>query len=241
MKPLIGITLDYEQGYNEKGWGYSRLPWYAMRENYCTAISDSGGVPLPLPHSMENIRDYMGLVRGLVLTGGAFDIDPALYGDSTVHSTVMVKQARTRFELEAAKMALAMGKPVLGICGGMQLLNVALGGTLVQHIPDEVRGALAHEQPNPRTEPGHSVNLEKGTRLAGIAGKKMLEVNSAHHQAVKALGRDLRVSGVAPDGVIEAIEHVSHPFCLGVQWHPEYLVSTADGEIFRAFVESCRL
>ena len=139
--------------------------------------------------------------------------------------------------MSAVRAALARDVPVLGICGGQQLLAVAFGGTLVQHIPDEVPGSLAHEQPNPRTEPGHTVALTPGTLLAGIVGVPRMAVNSAHHQAVATPGQGI-VNAVAPDGVVEGIEHPGHRFALGVQWHPEYAVDPRDPAIFRAFVEA---
>jgi putative glutamine amidotransferase len=128
--------------------------------------------------------------------------------------------------------------PVLGICGGEQLLAVALGGTLVQHIPDEIAGALPHRQPNPRHEPGHRVEIVAGTLLARITGASSLAVNSAHHQAVKTAGPGIVVDAVAEDGVVEGIEDPRRPFCLGVQWHPEFALSDGDRRIFRALVET---
>jgi len=127
--------------------------------------------------------------------------------------------------------------PVLGICGGQQLLNVVLGGTLIQHIPDEVPDCLAHRQPNPRNEPGHTVRVILGTLLHRITGAANLAVNSAHHQAVKEVGPGLVIDAVAEDGVVEGIEDPRHRFCLGVQWHPEFEINEADRRIFRAFVE----
>jgi putative glutamine amidotransferase len=115
-----------------------------------------------------------------------------------------------------------------------------LGGTLIQHIPDEVPGALAHEQPNPRDEPGHNVRISEGTRLTEIVGAAELAVNSAHHQAVKAVGPGVAVSAVAPDGVIEGIEDARRRFCLGVQWHPEFLLSDGDRRIFAALIDAAR-
>jgi putative glutamine amidotransferase len=126
--------------------------------------------------------------------------------------------------------------PVLGICGGQQLLNVALGGTLIQHIPDEIADALPHRQPNPRNEPGHEVCIVTGTLLHRIAGAERLAVNSAHHQAVKDAGPGVVIDAMAEDGVIEGIEDPRRHFCLGVQWHPEFEINEADRHIFRAFV-----
>jgi putative glutamine amidotransferase len=234
-EPLIGITLD-----SEEPGGYSKQPWYALRRNYCDAVAAAGGLPLPLPHLVDRVDAYLDTIAGLVVTGGAFDVDPALFGAATRHGTVTLKAGRTDFELALTKGAIERDLPVLGICGGEQLLAVALGGTLVQHIPDEVEHPLAHEQPNPRTEPGHQVSVVPGTLLARIAGAGSIPVNSAHHQAVKTVAAPAVANAHAPDGVIEGIELPGARFCLGVQWHPEYAISPADEAIFRAFVAACR-
>lgn len=230
-RPVIGITLDAEPA-----GGYASLPWYALRENYCEVVLDAGGLPLALPHAAERTEDYLALLDGLLVTGGAFDVDPALYGAEERHGTVTLKEKRTRFEWAILEGALARDLPVLGICGGQQLLNVVLGGTLIQHIPDAIAGALPHEQPNPRTEPGHEVTVVPGTLLHRITGRDRMAVNSAHHQAADRLGRGVVASAHAADGVIEAIEAPRYRFCLGVQWHPEYRIDPGDGAIVAAFV-----
>jgi putative glutamine amidotransferase len=234
-RPRIGLTLDAEPP-----GGYSKLPWYALRENYFAAVARAGGLPIALPHEVELAESYLDLLDGLVVTGGAFDLDPALYGVAERHDTVRTKDRRTAFEFAITRAALERDLPVLGICGGQQLLNVVLGGDLIQHIPDAVAGCLAHEQPNPRTEPGHAVELVPGSRLHAIAGAARLEVNSAHHQAAERVGPGIVVSGRAPDGVIEAIEDPARRFCIGVQWHPEYRISPADDALFDAFMAACR-
>ncbi|RVT90612.1 gamma-glutamyl-gamma-aminobutyrate hydrolase family protein [Rhodovarius crocodyli] len=234
-RPVIGLTLDAE----EPG-GYSKLPWYALRQNYFSAVAEAGGLPIALPHDPERAAEYLHLIDGLLVTGGAFDVDPALYGDASQHETVSLKPGRTEFELAITRAALKADKAVLGICGGEQLLAVAFGGTLIQHIPDAVPNALPHEQPNPRTEPGHAVAITPGTRLAAIVGEGPMHVNSAHHQAVATPGPGAVVNAVAPDGVIEGLEHPGHRFALGVQWHPEYKVDRQDLTILRAFVEAAR-
>ncbi len=234
-RPRIGITLDRE----EPG-GYSRLPWYACRENYFDAVSAAGGLPFALPHAPELAAHYLDFVDGLLVTGGAFDVDPSYYGGADRHALTSTKDRRTAFEFEITRGALTRDLPVLGICGGQQLLHVVLGGTLIQHIPDYVGSAIAHEQPNPRHEPGHDLAIVDGTLLHRIAGTTRIQVNSAHHQAADQVPAGVVVSGRAPDGVIEAIEAPAYRFALGVQWHPEYSVSPADDLVMRAFVEACR-
>ncbi|MBF0325962.1 MAG: gamma-glutamyl-gamma-aminobutyrate hydrolase family protein [Alphaproteobacteria bacterium] len=232
--PVIGITLD-----SEEPGGYSKFPWYALRQNYAGWIAEAGGLPIALPHEPELAAHYLDRIDGLLVTGGAFDVDPALFGADSRHATVTLKSRRTAFELAIVQGALERNMPILGICGGQQLLNVALGGTLIQHIPDEVADCLAHEQPNPRNEPGHTVAIAEGTRLAAITGAGTMAVNSAHHQAVKNVAPGCIVDATAPDGVIEGIEAPDKRFCIGVQWHPEFNISEADRALARAFIEAC--
>ena len=233
--PVIGLTVD-----QESAGGYSSLPWYALRCNYAGAVSAAGAIPLLLPHERRHTQAYLDRLDGLMVTGGAFDVDPALFGATTRHDTVSLKPGRTDFELAMVRSALARDMPLFGICGGQQLLHVALGGRLVQHIPDEIPGALAHEQSNPRTEPGHEVAVTPGTRLADIVGTGPLRVNSAHHQAAADEPPGVVVNARAPDGVIEGIEAPGYRFCLGVQWHPEYHVDPGDARLVEAFVTAAR-
>ncbi len=234
-KPVIGITADMEEP-NE----HVRMPTYFLRQNYADAVTKAGGVPLLLPHEPELAGVYLDKIDGLIVTGGNFDIDPAMFGAENRHPTVKTKDRRTRFEAEVTKEAIKRNMPVLGICGGQQLLNVLLGGTLYQHIPDEVDGALAHEQPGPRTKPGHDVAVKSGTLLHRITGERSLPVNSAHHQAAKSVGPGVVVNATSSDGVIEGIEDPRLRFCLGVQWHPEYSISPGDDKIFAAFIDAAR-
>ena len=233
IKPLIGVTLDAEQP-----GGYSKFPWYALRANYTQALAGAGGVPVALPHDAGLAADLLDRMDGLVVTGGAFDVDPGLYGEAERHATVTLKEQRTAAELALVRGALARDMPVLGICGGQQLLAVALGGTLLQHIPDSIENALEHEQTNPRDQAGHAIEIMPGTLLARVTGASTMRVNSAHHQAVKGSGRFAVVNAVAPDGVIEGIEDPRYRFCLGVQWHPEFLIDPGDALIFEAFVQA---
>lgn len=230
-KPVIGITLD-----SEDPGAYSNMPWYALRQNYADVITQSGGLPIALPHEPNLAQHYMSMIDGLVVTGGAFDVDPGMFGAENRHETVVTKDRRTAFEKNVTEAMLAADKPVLGICGGQQLLHVILGGTLIQHIPDEVENPLAHEQPNPRTEAGHTVEIKEGTLLHKIVGTTSLPVNSAHHQAAKDVSENITVNAWAEDSVIEGIEDDRYRFCLGVQWHPEYIISQGDRMILDAFI-----
>ncbi len=230
-RPVIGVTLDAEPA-----GGWSAFPWYAVRANYVDAVADAGGLPVALGHRPDLTNDMLDAIDGLLVTGGAFDIDPALYGDGERHATVSLKAARTEAEIHLIRGAVERRMPVFGVCGGMQLLAVAAGGTLIQHIPDEVEGALAHEQPNRRDEAGHRIDVSPGSVLARLTGRDTMEVNSSHHQAVRDPGT-LVVSARAPDGVIEAIETPGvDAFCLGVQWHPEFRIDPGDARLFQAFV-----
>lgn len=231
MKPLVGVTLDAELP-----GGYSKFPWYALRANYTQALAAAGGLPVALSHDAGLAADLLDRIDALVVTGGAFDVDPVLYGEAERHATVTLKEQRTAAELALVRGALARDMPVLGICGGQQLLAVALGGTLLQHIPDSIEGALEHEQRTPRDQTSHAVSLVPGTLLHRVAGTETMQVNSAHHQAVRGAGRFAVVNATAPDGVIEGIEDPRYAFCLGVQWHPEFLLDPADARIFAAFV-----
>jgi putative glutamine amidotransferase len=232
-RPIIGITLD-----SEPAGGWSKMPWYALRQNYCDAVARAGGLPVPLPHEPELAAEYLARIDGLLITGGAFDVDPSLFGASTRHVTVKTKDRRTAFEYAVTRGAIEADKPVLGICGGQQLMNVVLGGTLIQHIPDEIKDSLPHEQPNPRTEAGHNVKIVAGTLLHRVVKELELPVNSAHHQAVKDVGKGIVVNAVAPDGVIEGIEDPRRRFVIGVEWHPEYSISPGDDRIFDAFIRA---
>lgn len=232
--PIIGITVD-----SESAGGYSKFPWYAVRENYCRAVAQTGGLPIILPHELELVDAYLDLIHGLVITGGDFDVDPAMFGANERHPSVTVKEERTAFEAAVTRGALERDMPILGICGGQQLLHVLLGGKLVQHIPDAVEDALAHEQPNPRDEPGHAVEIVEGTLLHGIVGVTCLSVNSAHHQAALDQPDGVRINATAPDGVIEGMEAPGKKFCLGVQWHPEFFIGDGDRKIFSAFIDAC--
>ena len=233
-KPLIALTLDYETTH-----GYSKYPWYAIRENYFTSIEESGGIGVGIPHNMKDIISLLYKIDGLVITGGNFDIDPNKFGETSVHQTVKLKENRTNFELLAAEIMLNQNKPVLGICGGEQLINVLYKGSLIQHIPDEIKNPIEHEQKNPRHEPGHSVRIQDNTKLHSIISTNDIMVNSAHHQAIKTPGNGLIVNALSADGIIEGIEDPTKNFCIGVQWHPEFFIQGADIKLLKAFINAC--
>ena len=231
--PVIGITLDAENNQN-----YSMFPWYASRKNYSDSVVLAGGTPVFLPHNLNMIEKFIEVIDGIIITGGDFDIDPEIYGEKVLSNKVSTKVDRTKFEFEITKKALNIGLPVLGICGGQQLLNVVLGGTLIEHIPDEIKGLINHEQTNPRNEPSHTIKIIKNTKLYEITKAENMFVNSAHHQAVKTLGQNLIVNCSTEDGVIEGIENHDAEFCIGVQWHPEFLITKSDVAIIEDFVKN---
>jgi putative glutamine amidotransferase len=228
--PLIGISLDYETSKT-----YANYPWYALRENYITAITSKNAHCILLPYDLDAVDHYLQIIDGIVITGGNFDVDPSYYGaDRNKHT--MPKDNRTKFEFAITKKAIKMNMPLLGICGGEQLLNVVMNGTLIQHIPDEVSNHLIHEQSEAKHILTHSIKINPKSKFANIVGAENMMVNSTHHQAVKEIGQDLIICANAPDGVIEAIEHEYNDFCIGVQWHPEYESSTQDKALFSAFI-----
>ncbi len=231
-RPIIGVTLDAEEA-----GGYSPFPWYALRKEYFKVLQRLGATPIALPHEIDAIEHYLTLIDGLVLTGGDVDIPPELYGE-TSHESVVTKEGRTAFEWKLAQAALAKNLPILGICAGQQLLNVILGGTLHQHIPDAIPNALEHQQPTPRNQPWHAITITADTLLHRITGTTLMQVNSNHHQAVKDVGKNVIVNATAPDGVIEGIESTAHRFCLGVEWHPEHEISPEDSAIFQALIRA---
>ena len=230
-KPVIGITLD-----NEESGHYSNFPWYAIRKNYLHSIEKVGGVPFPLFHSYKSIDNILNFIDGVIITGGDFDINPSLYGKKNYHSR-SIKNLRTDFEIKICEMSLKQNIPILGICGGEQLLNVCCGGTLIQDIKEFNNNSLEHEQTNSRNQTSHSVEINKKTKLFNIINQLEIQVNSAHHQAVNQLGKNLIVSGLARDGIIESIESTAHDWCIGVQWHPEFLITKADKLLISNFVK----
>jgi putative glutamine amidotransferase len=210
-RPRIAIPLDVN--------GSGR---YEQPRAYADAVLVAGGLPIPVPCADPSLAgEYLALCDGLLVAGGDFDIPPERYGEARSPGCGPSRPERTAFEEAMAAGALAAGMPVLGVCGGMQLLAVVRGGTLHQHLPDDL--GVSHEQPPPKDAPSHVVEVGPGSLLERLVGPEPLRVNSTHHQAVRRPGNGVAVSGWSPDGVIEAIEIEGAGFALGVQWHPEAL------------------
>jgi putative glutamine amidotransferase len=215
-----------------------------VNSTYLHAIQQAGGVPLPLPPQLSS-RAWKRLATGLdglLLTGGG-DIDPALFGEAPHPTLYDVAPIRDTFEANAARWALEQQIPLLCICRGVQVLNVAVGGSLYQDVVTEPGTPLTHSQKEPRDQPTHKVKVAPGSRLADVMGAEEVDVNSMHHQALKALGRGLVATAWAPDQLVEGVEMPEHTsFVLGVQWHPEELIGHSDAarRLFAALVTHAR-
>jgi putative glutamine amidotransferase len=211
--------------------------------SYTEAISAAGGIPLLIPMGLSE-RDLVVLIErldGIVLPGGG-DVDPITY-DGHANGTVWgIDRERDRTELFIARTAVAGHKPILAICRGLQVLNVALGGTLWEDISSMIAGAMEHDLPDhmPRNHLSHTISLEAESHLYRLIGGDSNWVNSIHHQAIRDIALDLHVTASAPDGVIEAAEIREHPFAIGVQWHPENLIHDDEAmlSLFRGLVHS---
>jgi len=230
--PLIGITTGYEQH------GEAVV---SLGRRYICAVERAGGVPVTLAPLQEQrlVERYACQLDGLIVSGGK-DIPPALYGEETHPETDPLSEERPLFEMQLVRLFREMDKPVLGICYGCQLLNVAFGGTLVQDIPSQVASSVKHRrQTSQEPHARHVVTIRQGSLLSKILAATKLEIVSSHHQAVKQRGTHLRVAALAPDGVIEAIELEDARFFVGVQWHPEMdPEAEATHRLLRAFIEA---
>ncbi len=231
--PVIGITSDYDEINGQNS--------FFIKESYFTAVEDSGGIPILLcPTKNESSQSrFIDLIDGLLISGGGFDIDPKLYGEEPHPKLGKIQPDRTEFEIKLFKSAVEKRMPVFGICGGHQLINVYFGGTLYQDIPSQYSDKINHKQSTPSDIPYHKIEIHPSTRLSRIAGINSTMVNSTHHQSVKKIGSGLKISAVAEDGVIEAIESNGDGFIVGVQWHPEriYNKDSCSKNIFTEFIK----
>lgn len=238
-RPNIGITPDWHEARPDAPFAR-----YELKVPYADAVLRVGGLPFMLPYTEDPtcVEAFLDRISGLLVTGGEFDIPPEAYGETPAEGLGPVKPVRTSFETMLLRAALKRNMPVLGVCGGMQLLNVVLGGSLYQDLGRELPGVREHQQKHAHTQPQHPVEVRHGSLLADAVGHGQLMVNSTHHQAVKRLGEHVVSSAVSPDGVVEAIESTAHAFVLGVQWHPELMMQAIPTHvgIFKAFVQKAR-
>ena len=212
--------------------------------DYLEAVKRAGGEPFELDQQRDVPADAVTRAEGLLLTGGG-DVDPKLYGEEPHPTFQPSEPGRDEYEIALTRAAIDAEIPLFAICRGMQVLNVALGGTLIQDIPSMVNGAAQHSVPEPRYHLAHEVWVAKGSRLATLMAEKLdgdtCQVNSRHHQAVKNVANGWEVTGTAPDGVIEAIEQPGEVFRMAVQWHPENFWRTGEFRpLFEAFIDAAR-
>lgn len=242
MKPVIGVTPDFNAG-DRKDMGGPE-PTYFLRARYIRAVEELGGIPLILPLVAEPSarRRLLDRVDGLLITGSGPDLPPRLYGERQRYKFPLVSERRADFELELVHQARRRDLPLLGICGGMQTVNVAWGGSLYQDIPAQVPGALDHRQKAKAIHVAHQVTVTPKSLLNKVLGRRKLMVNSSHHQSVKTVAPSLKASAVAPDGIIEAIESPAHRFLLAIQWHPEFLFErhAVHRRLFEALLHTAR-
>ena len=233
-KPLIGITT--RNGKDSDGH-----PFTALQHSYVNAIIQAGGLPVLIPSNLfvEDFLELYSRVSGILFSGGG-DISLNYFHGSDHPRIGEVDDNRDFTEISLMRVAVNEGKPVLGICRGAQVMNVALGGTLYTHIYDQLQGALDHAYPGDlRRTLVHPVNVEETSLSAEIFGETLLNVNSLHHQGLKDIAPGLRVAGQAPDGLVEVVEISDHPYAVAVQWHPEWLTDQAAMQrLFKSFVDA---
>jgi len=234
--PLIGVSTSITVGTQpERAY---------VNSAYLFAVQQAGGIPVPLPPQLSSraFPTIAALLDGLLLTGGG-DMDPAAFGEAPHPTLYDVAPSRDALETAAIGAAMDRGLPILAVCRGIQVLNVALGGSLHQDVASDPGTPLTHSQKEPRDQPTHAVKLAPESRLAAVMGTDAADVNSMHHQAVKALGRGLRAVAWAPDQIVEGVE-LDDParLVVGVQWHPEELVRHSEGarRLFAALVDAAR-
>ena len=233
-KPLIGITTRDARDSD----GH---PTVSIQHSYVGAILGAGGIPVPIPSILpaDDLRQIYSRIDGILFSGGG-DISLNYFHGSDHPRIDGIDDARDFSELALMRSAVDEGKPVLGICRGAQVMNVALGGTLYTHIPDQLKGALDHDYPgNLRKTIVHPVNVDESSRAAEIFGETLLQVNSLHHQGLREIAPGLHAAGRAPDGLVEIVELADHPYAVAVQWHPEWLTDQpAMQRLFKSFIDA---
>jgi putative glutamine amidotransferase len=238
--PVIGITCSFMYRPVDP---YHTQRYFFLNQPYVTAIHEAGGIPVILPVGLEARypNKMIGMLDGLLLPGGG-DIDPNTYGDYPNEKLGRVDPRKDRTEIDLFTLAFNQNMPILGICRGVQLLNIALDGTLYQDLVGQIRMSMNHYPEYPASEMCHKVDIEKGTRLHKILGESMIWVNSSHHQAIKLHGKGLVVNAKSPDGVTEGLEQPSKKWVIGVQWHPElyWRNDRLMTKLFKEFVEACK-
>lgn len=234
-KPIIGITASHD----------AKNTTLSLRINYCNAIREAGGIPivLPLELSEEEAEQLSYTLDGVLFSGGP-DVHPFLFGEETLEACGEASILRDNLELSLFHRVYRRRKPILGICRGVQMINIALGGNIYQDIGSQFQSEsrLAHQQPFQYQSPSHKIYVTENSRLAEITGTSVMEVNSIHHQAVKETAPGLQICGRSSDGLTEALEMPDYPFLIGVQWHPEYLYEHCPhaNKLFHAFTDACR-
>lgn len=233
MKPLIGVLPLYDKE-KDSIW---------MLPGYLDGILEAGGFPviLPLSSGVEEIEQAAETCAGFLFTGGQ-DLAPILYGRERSDAVGEICEARDRLELGLLREVIAREKPVFGICRGIQLINVAFGGTLCQDIPSLWDTQVVHAQKPPYDEPAHRITILPDTPLSALWNCGEAQVNSYHHQCIQTLGEGLAPMAYAPDGMVEAVFHPAQRFLWAVQWHPEFLFRTDQKQrmLFEAFLKACR-
>ncbi len=235
-RPLIGITSSTSASDSS-----AKNPQDRLNSAYSRAIALAGGIPVILPNLEGDgtINAYLDRLDGLLLSGGA-DVDPCRFGETVLNESVEIDSTRDAAELPLIRAAVERDVPILAICRGIQSLNIALGGTLYQDIPAQIPSEIEHKQKAPRPEATHTIEVATGSLLAKVAGETSFPANSFHHQALKAVAPGLTIVARAPDEVIEGVENRKARFLLGVQFHPEELVSWSDParRLFEALVKA---
>ncbi|RKQ34595.1 gamma-glutamyl-gamma-aminobutyrate hydrolase family protein [Oceanobacillus halophilus] len=232
MKPFIGVTSSMEIDQSH----------YAVNTSNIKAIIRAGGMPVMLPYTLEDedLHQLANQLDGLYATGG-YDIDPTLFDEEPHPQLGTIIPARDHFEIELMKRMLELDKPILGVCRGSQTLNIAGGGDMYQDIYAQIdTELLQHAQKAPREHASHFVDVLENSLLHQLTGKRRLRVNSYHHQANRGVTEPFQVSGLASDGIIEAVESKGHRFVLGVQWHPEAMVDESSQKIYAGFMKACK-